>query len=76
VRSCLPTWRGRHVRSEYGKWRGEVTMAVRSGRRRAAQEHDFWRVVDYGLFSVIVAFFGVVLFMMLLGVTHGWSANP
>jgi len=44
--------------------------------RTTAREHDRWRAVEYAVVALVIAFLCLLLFMMLHGVTNGWSANP
>jgi len=52
-------------------------MAVfRPSQRTTAVEHDGWRALEYAVVALVIAFGCFLLFMMLHGVTNGWSANP
>jgi hypothetical protein len=51
-------------------------MAVFPSQRTTPNERDPWRVVDYAAITVIVGFLCIILFLLLVEVTHGWSANP
>jgi hypothetical protein len=54
---------------------GVMTMAVFSSvRPRMGGTHDS-RAVDYCIFGLVIGFLCVIVFMLLLGVTHGWSPN-
>jgi hypothetical protein len=39
-------------------------------------EYDLWRALEYAVVALVIAFGCFLLFMMLHGVTNGWSANP